>query len=273
LPYQTTHTTAFELLRLATEWGVPQLEEAVTDFINSKSLQQPSEGDVLAKLIRHTGSGQVHPNGILAVANIINDPLQGERVATLPPEILFQIVVSVDPAVLDPDVLINYVTALFDAHPQSAVPLVLLLDFDKLTQDQRDFVFRCSQMYEQNVGFFVTHLMSNDRTKAERELAQADGHLLCDLFGRKNGIDAHEATVLSKLKNSQDEALGAIRQKLNDQQAEIETLKEQAGKHGRSVTAAAKSHSEQFSDMKVQLEKLASEESSEAEGQTSTISS
>jgi hypothetical protein len=275
-PYKSTRSNAHGLLKLAVDWGIKSLEDAMTEFISAENVPPPEESDPLADLIQHTEKGQDDPNGILAVATIVNEALKDERLSSLPFEIIFRIVVAADPASVDQNLLIEFVMSLFETNPAAAGPLVLLLDFEKLTPEQRGLIFQCPQMHEQNVGFFVTQLMSNDRNKAERELAQAEGRLLSDLFSLRNNIEQHEQDILAQLKDNNDHVLDEIRSQLNDHQAKIDELNQNADSQTQAIGEAVKSHATQFAAMKAQLdqlEKISTEKSSEAEGQTSRISS
>jgi hypothetical protein len=275
-PYTTTRSNSHGLLKLAVEWGIKSLEDAMTEFINTESVPPPDDTDPLADLITHTEQGQDDPNGIRAVATIVNPALKDERLSSLPFEIIFRIVIAADPAEVDQHLLIEFVMSLFETNPAAAAPLVLLLDFEKLTPEQRGLIFQCPQMHEENVGFFVTQVMSNDRNKAERELAQAEGRLLSDLFTLRNDIEQHEQDILGQLKDNNDHLLDELRSQLNAHQAQIDELNQNADSQTQAIDTAVKSHATQFADMKAQLEQLektASEKSSEAEGQTSRIQS
>ena len=273
-PFKVTPSNAYELQALAFEWGVTSLEKFVAEYIKEKNLKPPPEIDYLGVLIEHLEHGIDDPNDIIGVANIVNDALEDERLESVPPEVIFKILIAADQKkmeqfrveqprqdqpkpdhqALDQQALINFTMKLFDTNPSSAVPLTLLIDFDQLTKEQRDIIFQCKEMHEQNIGYFIAHAMSATRNKAERELSQSEAQLLTDLNALREGLKQHQRNSVGALKREQDESLGDLKNEFVRHQKKLDQLKEFTKQHRADIDEAKEDHAKRFEEMKDKLE-------------------
>ncbi|OHT07918.1 hypothetical protein TRFO_05028 [Tritrichomonas foetus] len=273
-PFKVVPSNAYELQALAFEWGVTSLEKFVADYIKEKNLKPPPEIDYLGVLLDHLEHGIDDPNDIIGVANIVNDALEDERFENVPPEIIFKILITADQKkleqyrvgqprqeqpkpdhqALDQRALIEFVLRLFESNPSSAVPLTLLIDYDQLTKEQRDVIFQCKLMHEQNIGYFIAHAMSATRNKAERELSQSEAQLLTDLNSLREGLKQHQRQTVSSLKKEQDESLGDLKDAFVKHQERLNELKALSNEHREELDRAREAHNNRFDQMKDKLE-------------------
>lgn len=272
-PFPATPNNAFELQALAFEWGIPTLERFMENYIQEKGLKPPPEVDHLGVLIEHLEQGIDDPNDIIDVANVVNDALDDERFESVPPEVIFKILVASDqkkleqpPAeqssteeqqtdhqTLDQKALIDFTLRLFESNPSSAVPLTLLIDFDQLTKDQRDKIFHCKDMHELNIGYFIAHSMSAARNKAERELVQSEAQLSTDLNNLRATLKQHQRTSVETLRNSQDESINDLTNSFNEHQDKLDVLKEKYEEFGKKLNHIKENQETRFAAMKEKL--------------------
>ncbi|OHT04511.1 hypothetical protein TRFO_28025 [Tritrichomonas foetus] len=275
--FKVTATNAYELKNLAIEWGVSSLETFVDNYIKSKNLRPPSRIDHLGVLIDHLDHGIDDPNDILAVANNVNDALRDDRFERVAPEVIFKILIASDQKrqdlqqadplqdppkpdhqILDQQLLIKFTLNLMK-DPQlitSAIPLTLMIDFKLLTKEQRDFIFQCKEMHEQNIGYFVAHSMSATRNKAERELAQSEAQLLTDLNALRENLKQHQRSNAAKLKKEQEESIGDLKEALLKQQETIKDLQDRGVEFESQLDADADKHEDRFQKMKGILDEI-----------------
>lgn len=271
--FKVTATNAFELKTLAIEWGVQSLENFVDNYINQKKLDEPQNIDHLGILIDHLNHGIDDPNDIYAVANLINDALRDERFEKVAPEVIFKILIACDQKkvddeesqannsehqILDQQLLIDFTLNLLK-DPQtvsSAIPLTLLIDFRLLTKEQRELLFHCKEMHEQNIGYFVAHSMSATRNKAEREIAQSESELLTDLYALRDQLKQQQRSNVSKLKKEQDESINDLKENLNKQQETIKDLQNTGVQFESTLDNDADEHEERFQKMKELLDQI-----------------
>ena len=272
--FRLTPQNAFEIQELAVEWGVPSLRKFASDFIKERGLTPPASVDYLGILIEHLEQGKNDTNDVLAVANYVNDVLADERMFKLTPEMIFSIISAADPQTIDQNLLIKFVMRLFERAPSAAVPLVLLIDFDRLTPQQRDFIFQCREMHEENIGYFVARALSSARNKAERELAQNESKLLTDLDKLRDDLKKYQRQALAKLRADQDASIGKLRDTLRQQQSQITEMKEAVQAQKDEIERAAENHEREFADMADMLkamDKITSRKSVQTEGQEKMI--
>lgn len=274
--FKVTATNAFELKSLSIEWGVQSLEKFVDNYIESKNLQEPTNIDHVGVLIDHLDHGIDDPNDIYTVANIVNDALQDERFERVPPEVIFKILVASDQKnvenndnnlneaepddhqILDQHLLIDFTLNMMKdpRYVASAVPLALLIDFRLLTKEQRDFIFHCKEMHEQNIGYFVAYSMSATRNKAERELAQSEAQLLTDLNSLREGLKQHQRSNVAKLKKEQDDSIGDIKEELQKRQEIIKDLQDKGTEFESTLDEDAANHEDRFNQMKELIDQI-----------------
>ena len=294
--FKVTATNAFELKSLASEWGVQSLENFVDNYIESKNLEPPENVDYVGILIDHLDHGIDDPNDVYSVANIVNDALKDERFERVPPEVIFKILIASDQKnmeendndinveqnepedhqILDQKVLIEFTLNMMKdpRYVSSAIPLILLIDFKLLTKEQRDFIFHCKEMHEQNIGYFVAYSMSATRNKAERELAQSEAQLLTDLNALRESLKQHQRANVAKLKKEQDDSITDIKEELEKRQQIIQDLQDAGTQFEASLDDDAADHENRFNQMKDlidQIDSFTSQRNEVAKGKEALI--
>lgn len=247
---------AYELKTLADEWEVLSLEKYINDYIKEKNIATPPPVDYLGTLIQHCENNIENPNDILNVADYINDALRDERFSDLPPEVLFKVCNAADPQKIDNQQLLNFILHLLETNPSNAVPLILLIDFDRLTKDQRSLIFRTSDVHEENIGYFIANAMSSARNKNEAEAKQAEAQLEEDLQKMKESLTKQQEKMADKMKHDQDEQLEQLDQEVEQMSAQIQALNDGALQQQQRIDQNAQNHLSAFKDMKNRLAKI-----------------
>ncbi|OHS99353.1 hypothetical protein TRFO_34207 [Tritrichomonas foetus] len=273
-PFTVTAKNAYELKKLAEDFEVPTLEKYVNNYIKEKNIAAPPEIDYLGILKQHCDSDIEDPTDILNVSEYINDALRDERLPQLPPEIIFKVINAADPQKIDNQLLINFTLRLLEVNPSSAVPILMLLDFDRLSKDQRELIFHTSDIHDQNVNYFVATAFSSARNKNALELEQAEAQLNEDLDKMREALTKLQAKTAEKMKHDQDEALDQMDAEVAEMGAKIQELKSGADAQRQKIEKAAADHENAFAEMKARLEqidKLTSQRNSKAAGQNDKI--
>ena len=170
-PFKISSSCVFELEMLANDWEVPSLLKYCDDYIKSRNLERPPDEDYLGQLLDHLSKGIQDPNDVPAVANMVNLALQDDRFMKVPPETIFQILLTAESRGVDEQLLINFVMRTFEIEPTTAVPLVLLCNFDLFTPEQRDKLFQSREMHEQSLGFFIAESISATTNRIAKQLS------------------------------------------------------------------------------------------------------
>ena len=222
--FKVTPTNAYEIRELAEEWEVPSLVQFVDEFIAKKKLPPPEDGDIIENLLKHVKQGIYKESDINHVANIINDALADERFIEVPPEIIFQIVISSEQRGIDKQRFLEFVLTLFYKNPESAVPLILLIDFDHLTDDQTEGIFLCREVHEQNISFFIAWALSSSRNKAENELQLSDRRHHDEIETLRELLKKAQLAASTKMKKEHDQETADLLEIVKKQQQVIDQL-------------------------------------------------
>jgi hypothetical protein len=259
-PFDVTPEIAHELRELAVEWRVPDLEELVGQFFSEYSVPPPPAIDPISALLNSIRDGVDDPALIPPVANIASAALQDARLLSAPPEVLFQIVLAAAARSgadeLNGDLLVGFVMRLFEANPLAAVPLVLLIDYDRLTEEQRDLLFHCPEMHEENVGFFASQAISAARNKAERELELQESEFHAELHSLKASLKDDEDQEIAPVRAEVTDRIAQLRSDLARQQGQIHTLRASGAAERQKIDSAIEANSAAFADFAAQLERL-----------------
>ena len=273
-PFTVTAKNAYELLKLAEDFQVASLEKFVSNYIKEKNIAPPPSIDYIGILKQHCDNEVEDPQDILNVAEYINDALRDERFPQLPPEVIFKVVNAADPLKIDVQLLINFTLRLFESNPMSAVPLALLLDFDRMTKDQREIIFANRDIHDQNVNYFVATALSSARNKNDLELQQAEAQLNEDLNKMKEALSRQQEKLAEKMKHDQDEALAKMDDDVSEMGQKIQELKSGADAQRKRIERVHQDHEDAFDDMKRRLahiDQLTSQRNNKAAGQNDKI--
>lgn len=247
---------AYDLKTLSDEWEVSSLEKYINNYIKEKNIATPPPNDYLGTLLQNCENDIEDTKDILNVAEYINDALRDERFPNLPPDVLFKVCNAADPQKIDNQQLINFILHLLETDPSSAVPLILLIDFDRLTKDQRSLIFRTSDVHEENIGYFIANAMSSARNKNEAETKQAEAQLNEDLEKMKESLTKQQEKMAEKMKHDQDEQLEQLDQEVEQMSALIQELNNGALQQRQKIEQNALAHENAFENMKQRLAKI-----------------
>lgn len=254
--FKVTPSNVFELLNLAEEWQVGTLEKFCNKFIEDKRLERSAPADPVENLLAKVASDAEETNDIVQVANVINDALMDHRLLELPPEILFEIVMRADPKVLDDKKLIKFILDLFEVKPSSAVPLLLLMDFDEATNPQRGSIFRNRKTHEINVGFFVGWEMSDARNRAEKALKEVCDNFKNRLASMKQAGAKQEKSGTAKLKKAICQAMDGLKKEISDNQRKIQDLISMAELEAKDFAREEEKYAEEMDQLRREIDKV-----------------
>lgn len=259
-PFKVSAANVYELLDLARDWQVPSLEKFANDFIESKKgkLQPPPAIDYIQVLKDRVKDNIQDINDIRAVSAIINDALIDARFSTLPPEVIFHVILAADPHEIDQKLLINFVFTMFDKKQSTAVPLTLTMDFDTLTPEQRDKVFFSKKMHEENIDFFVAWALSSARNHSERELQETFSKFHQDFSELYDNLKKSNRNSRNKLKKVHEDEIAQMEAIIAKQKEEIEQLMQQAKEEDEQIREDEIEHQEEIKKMIGELEKIES---------------
>jgi hypothetical protein len=274
--FALTPEIAFPAQALGLEWGVASLVDLANTFIDTNHLEQPDEKVALdAAFGRLIAAGIGDPNDVLLLANNITEALADPRIQQIPPQVAFDVIQTARAfGGFDEANFSRVVLKLFEKNPDSAVTLVLLLDFDSLGADQRASLFQSRELHERTVGFFIADALSGARNQASRDLAQAAADFRARLRAFRAGLQAKEAGAVAELQGEEAGRIAELRAELAKQQQQIDALKAAGVKHKAAIARAAEQNDADFADLQDQLARLASftsQQSAQAAGQTSRL--
>ena len=255
-PFKVSAANAYELLDLAIDWMVPSLEKFANDFIKSKDLPPPPPVDFIEVLKDHCSLKIQDINDIRAVANIINKAFTDARFGSLPPEVIFQTILTADPKTIDQNLLVTFILSMFDKKPSTAVPLTLQMNFDMLNNEQRDKVFFSKKMHEENINYFVSWSLSAARNRAERDLQESYTKFHQDFGELYDNLKKANRTSRTKLMKLHEQELNEMNNIIEKQKKEIEELMEQAREEDKRFEEDEYDHKEQLQKMLEELAKI-----------------
>ncbi|OHS98091.1 hypothetical protein TRFO_35558 [Tritrichomonas foetus] len=222
--FKVTLTTAFELLDLAREWGIPTLESFVANYIKTKGIRRDESKDYLGPLIEHLNDDVDCTEDIVGVARHLNKYLVDERLYEVHPETLFKILAHADPREYDQQLFVNFAMKLFEDEPEKAVPLILLMNFDLLSLDQIEEVFQCREIHEQAMGYFIAHSMSVSRNKQQSENDLTEERHMYELQNIRDEIKKRRHAAMAKVQKEFVADTNEVRQIIEQQKVQIAKL-------------------------------------------------
>lgn len=279
--FKVTAKNAFELLYLAKDWEIPALEKFTNEYIQSKGLEAPESIDYLQVLIDKSAERNFTIGDVKNVAATVNEYMADERFTTLPPEVIFQVLMAADPTEIDPDGLLQLTFSLFNAKPSSAVPTTTLDDFEKLTKEQRHTLIRSEKMNGMNINYFVAWALSRYRNYSKFQDKALQGRVQIRIAELADSAEKARQLNEVAIENQHVQDIADLHKQLEEQEAEIAQLLEEieADKEAFAETEAkrqeellqaeqevqgAKDHGDQSQlftlDQNEQVNKLISEE-------------
>jgi len=223
-PFSIQPLYALELLELARKWEVASLELYTKGICDSNGIVYRPRNDPLGLLIQHMDENCETSSDIEAVANILNDLFEDDRLSDLEPEILFRIVTIAEKKDLDQNKLKKFVIRLIRSCPESAVLLVLKINFDLLSEDDVDLIFHCPEMHEISINFFVAAALSSIRRKANMSINELDKKHKNTILSFVTRMEEERDRIENKMKDEHDAQLDEIMNILEEQHRVIEEL-------------------------------------------------
>ncbi|OHS96652.1 hypothetical protein TRFO_09800 [Tritrichomonas foetus] len=254
--FQTTQTNAFELLDLAQEWGIKSLETFVTNYINAKELKRPEEGDHLAPLLMHLEDDNYDQiNDVVGVSKNFDQYLLDDRLLELHPETIYQIYHHAETRGINQEYFAEFLMKLFESDPQKAVPLTLLTNFDRLTQDQIENIFQCSEMHEEFIGYFIAASMSTLNAKARRDLDEMEERHLKEIDDIREAIKNHRQESLDRIQDQFNLSIDELKALIEKQKGEIQELKDLKMRQQMKISDADKRFQKQALVIEKEIQK------------------
>jgi hypothetical protein len=132
------------------------------------------------------------------------------------------LIISAETGSIDQDLLIQFVMKLMDVDVYAAVPLLLRIDFNRLTPEQVTSVFNTPEVHEQNMGYFVAASFSANRNKASRDLARFLQEPGFEIGPFLNG--GKDPELLKLAREQYTEELSGLQQILEDQKRQMREI-------------------------------------------------
>ncbi|OHT03764.1 hypothetical protein TRFO_06613 [Tritrichomonas foetus] len=225
-PFKVTAKNAYELLYLAKEWEIASLEKFANDYINQKDLNPPAPKDYIQILADRSKEDTVEIDDIRAVAAEINDAFNDDRFIALPPEIIFQTILTADPHDVDPEKLLNFTMSLFDKKPSTGIPLTLLMNFEKLNPEQRSKIFTSPKMHVETLNYFIAWAITSIRNRACSETKELLNRSNFRVAKLADSIERARKSDKAKYHEDHDDELHQLTKQIADQEKELHELME-----------------------------------------------
>lgn len=186
--FKLTPEIAPELLYLANEWQIDNLEAFVLKYMKAKGLNTEIElpnADYLGQLLSESEDHTASDFLLKQVGKRLNTYFDDDRLLNLNAEYLFQVIVNAEMSEnpLDQEKYRDFLLKMFDCDPDdqdsddpfeqdrliyTAIPLILRLNFSKLLPNQDDLIYDTPEVHDQNINYFVTLAISATRNLSEK---------------------------------------------------------------------------------------------------------
>ncbi|OHT09164.1 hypothetical protein TRFO_22087 [Tritrichomonas foetus] len=226
--FKVTSTNAFELLDLAVDYKIANLEKFVNNYVRAKGIERPDsedKTDYLQIFIDKMKNKELQIEDYVNVAKRFDKYVTDERMYTIHTLPLFRLILFTDYEEIDDIKLNAFVMKLLQEKPETAVPLLLRIDFSKLTRAQDSEVFNTPEVHDENINYFTAASLSADRNLYNRKLNGADkeiekqaNDLDIDMTNmRRDHVDELETAFQNEYKELKDFA--------NQQRAQIDAIR------------------------------------------------
>lgn len=273
--FDITDSIAFELLDLATEWQMVSLIADVTQYIKANNLQretkeeaveedeeeaayEPSADDALGRLTTKLQAKENYAAEFREVAENVNRFLKDDRLLALPLNVLFPLFVLADRGDINQELLASFVAKLMAKNPQAAVPLLLRINFEKLTPEQIEDIFQHEEVHNQSISFYVGGSFSADQNTVKRRLQGIEERLDSKLNEVKDELWSGQE--MNEERKIYEQELGQLKQMLIDQQEQMKEIEE----FRESVRSQRKQAHDEFTAKMAELKKKLDKQSKRA---------
>lgn len=215
---------ALDVLDVSRTWEVPSLEKYTKQYCRDHGIKFRPREDYIGILLNKIDNNCEDVQDLQNVANVINDVFDDDRLPEVAAEDLFRIIVLAEKVELDMDKLIEFVMKLYEINPEAAVLLTLRIDFDKLTEEQLNVIFHCSEMHNISIGFFVAFSLSATRNKTKGDLVETQRKHIeaMNLFDRE--MDNEHRKMVMKLDTEHRNEMQKLNNILLEQDKKINEL-------------------------------------------------
>ena len=172
------------------------------------------------------------------VADHINKALIDPRFELIPTEIIYQILSIADKKLLKPIFLIHFVLSMLEKKPESAIPLILRLDFDQMTPEEIDKIFDCTLVHELNINFFTIASLSALANREQISIQNNEKRHLIELQSLEYHIKKINETNIFESNKKNNEEIEEINDEIQRQQEIIDKLYERIFEHKNRMDIA-----------------------------------
>ena len=229
--YSISPQNAFELLQLARDWDVADLERYALGVCRQNGIKVRPKYDPIGILVQHLDQECETVEDFKNVAGVIEESYDDELITDIDADVLFRIfTIAEKKPTFDMKKFKDFVLGLYEDNPGAAVLLTLLIDFNDLTNEESELILHQREMREQSIGFFVSQALSLVRRKAKQQVFDCEmrHQSNLDLFRRQNEYD--NMHMKQNLIKYQEEAKKAIEKRIEDQKQQVQRLVERVTK-------------------------------------------
>jgi hypothetical protein len=221
------HTSAdevYELRELAEEWGVSIVKNYCDRKIKEFKLEETPEEDAIELLFSNIRNGEDVAEAIDLIVEHINYYIKQERFTEIPTKLIYEILTKAEVIGVDQNELIKTVLTKLDMSPQTAVPLILRLNFNKLTENEYDEIFGNGEIHNQNINYYTAMALSSVYENTRIYLDNFDARFAVETKKVLEEIDRDHYNIFLKSKKAKEIDFQKINVALNEQQAHIDDL-------------------------------------------------
>ena len=241
-PFDVNKRNVYDLLHLASErqWDVASLRAYIDDYIIKNKIDPPEVKDYLQILLDHVESEVDTKEDWENVANNINGYLADDRFEMVPPDVIYEILDIADKKGLSSDGLVNFVKKMLVKNPDTAIPLLLRVDFEKFTPDDLDRIYTQPEVHSLNINFFTASALSALQNKNTITIQKRKRQQILEFKCLEYALDKMCEDNRKQIETEYRDEVDEIKDEIFRQQAIIDKLRERIDEHQRRVALAEK---------------------------------
>jgi DNA repair exonuclease SbcCD ATPase subunit len=179
-----------------------------------------------------------------------------EYLAEVHPEARFRILLrATQLGTLDSALFVQFVLLLFERDPQQAVPLCLLLDWHRLTEEQRNEIFQCREMHELAMGYFLAAAMSLARATAGEKLSASTRRIYGKLKRLQKEIEKRQTEGKEAVEKEDAQTMAELKEICEKQRAAIAELKTVRDARKKAIAENVAEFERQMGELRTELER------------------
>lgn len=228
--FRLTPETAPELLYIANEWQIESLEQYVLKYMIAKGLNTDIElpnRDYLQELVDKCDDHLASDFVFDQVARNLNDYFEDSRLSELNVEALFRVILIADNKYsLDQEKYRTFVLKLYEENIYVAVPLIMKLNFTKLTAKQERTVIENPETFNQNINYFIALAVASTRNIAENQRKNLIDNVKNNIETIQTDLRAKRHEDARNVHEKYKERMDKLKQTMAEQKRQIEAVKE-----------------------------------------------